>query len=135
MDMGSTRTSTNTAKEPARYWVFTAPASDWSPPGCLPKDITCLMGQKEIGGNTGYEHWQCVVAFAKPMRRAGVKKILGINSFCEPSNSSAAWAYVEKDDTAIPDTRFQLGTKPIKRNSKQDWDSAFEKAKKGEFLQ
>lgn len=52
----------------------------------------------------------------------------------ELSKSSAADAYVWKDDTAVVGTRFELGTRKLKRNSKHDWDAFWVAATTGKFL-
>jgi len=39
--------------------------------------------------------------------------------------------YVWKDDTAIADTRFELGTLAKNRNNKRDWQSIWDSAKSG----
>lgn len=49
----------------------------------------------------------------------------------EPTRSSAANEYVWKEDTAIPNTRFELGSLAFKRNSPTDWDSVWSAAKSG----
>lgn len=41
-----------------RYWLLTIPANDWTRPESLHTNIQYIRGQREVGGNTGYEHWQ-----------------------------------------------------------------------------
>ena len=45
----------------------------------------------------------------------GSKKKFGSGTHWEPTRSSAANAYVWKDETAVPGTRFELGKKPLNR--------------------
>ena len=51
-----------------------------------------------------------------------------------PCPSEAAVAYVWKDDTAVPNTRFELGSKPVHRGDPKDWDAIFESAAKGDLM-
>jgi len=40
-------------------------------------------------------------------------------------------AYVWKDDTAVPNTRFELGQLALNRNNKRDWQQIWDAAKRG----
>ena len=51
----------------------------------------------------------------------------------ELSRSTAADAYVWKDDTSVQGTRFELGSKPFRRNSDVDWERIKISAKSGEL--
>jgi len=84
--------------------------------------IPYARGQRELGGSTGYEHWQLVVYFGRSVRLSAIKKIFGSNSHWELTRSSAADEYVWKDDTAVVDTRFEHGSKPMQRSSSTDWE-------------
>jgi len=95
----------------ARYWLLSIPASDWSVPSELSPAIAWLRGQREIGGETGYEHWQLFVAFRKKIRRGGVKSYFTNSTHAEPTRSEAAEDYVFKEDTAVAGTRFELGNR------------------------
>lgn len=112
------------------FWLLTIPQHDFLP--YLPPDCQWIAGQLECGNNTGYLHWQIVVAFASKKSLAGVKSCFGPTCHAELSRSDAVNAYVQKDDTAVPNTRFDLGTKPIRRNSKTDWESVWTAAKNGD---
>lgn len=115
----------------ARYWLLTIPAHaflPWCPPG-----VAYIRGQLERGGSgTEYLHWQLMVTFARDVRLSTVRDTFGA-FHAEPTRSAAAESYVWKDDTAISNTRFELGTKPFKRNSKRDWDQIWDLAKSGDF--
>lgn len=124
----------------ARYWILTINDSDtgesWAPPAALSdsySNIIWLRGQKEIGANAGREHWQLFVAFKKKCRLSAVKTVFGDRTHAEPSRSEAAEQYVFKDDTAIPDTRFELGAKAFNRASKTDWTLAKKMAKENKI--
>lgn len=112
-----------------RYWILTIPHHAYLPylnPAC-----NWVKGQLEEGGRTGFRHWQLVVAFKRSVRLSGVKAVFGPAAHAEPTRSEAAADYVWKDDTAIPNTRFELGKKPLKRNNKEDWGVILDSAKRG----
>lgn len=122
----------------ARYWLITINDSNngtsWSPPATLDglySGVQWLTGQKEIGSETGRPHWQLFVSFKRAVRLAALRKCFGAGIHAEPSRSAAAEEYVQKDDTAVPGTRFSLGEKAFCRNSKTDWALAKAKAKQG----
>jgi len=124
----------------ARYWLLTLNDDDsgtsWSPPTALDgqySDCNWIRGQKEIGANTSRPHWQLFVAFRKKFRLAAVKRIFGNRVHAEPSRSTAAEEYVFKDDTAVANTRFELGEKAFNRASKTDWALAKDRARAGDL--
>jgi len=106
----------------ARYWILTI-FGDWTPPSTLPPHIAYLGGQREQCSTTARLHWQCIAAYKRAVRLAKVKNDFGRESHAEPTRSSAAREYCFKDDTAIPDTRFSIGSYPVRRNDKTDWDN------------
>lgn len=113
--------------------MLTIPADSWGPP-VLPDACSYLRGQKEIGATSSYEHWQLVVYFRTKVSLQAVKR-----SFCstlhgELTRGPAAEEYVFKDDTAVVGTRFELGTKPVCRSSKTDWERVWTMAQSGQFL-
>lgn len=114
-----------------RYWLLTIPQHEFTP--YLPDNVGYLIGQLECGEHTGYVHWQLLAAFTRTTRLAGVKKIFGDTCHAELSRSTAANAYVQKDDTCIIGTRFELGQRPVRRNSNKDWDAVLSSAKTGKF--
>lgn len=114
-----------------RYWLLTIPQHDFLP--YLPPTIKYIKGQLECGTDTGYVHWQLLAAFERTTRLAGVKRIFGDSAHCELSRSAAADAYVHKDDTAIPETRFELGQRATRRNQSTDWDDVLTRAKSGQL--
>lgn len=117
----------------ARYWLLTLHQPEWQPPTELPNGMVWLRGQKEQGSNTGAIHWQLFAAYKRAVRLAALKKDFGTTVHAEPSRSEAAEQYVFKEDTAIPNTRFELGAKPLKRNSKTDWKAVKDLAIQGKL--
>jgi len=115
----------------ARYWILTIPHAYYTP--FLPRPVSFIRGQLERGNGTGYLHWQLLVAFSDQQRLAAVKRIFGDPIFAEPSRSDAADAYVWKEDTRVEGTQFELGLKPLKRNSALDWDRIRDSAKSGDL--
>jgi hypothetical protein len=93
----------------ARYWLLTIPQHEFVP--YLPVGIEYIKGQLEQGENTNYLHWQVIAYCKKKCSLFGIKKVFGESAHCEVSRSDAAEAYVWKDETAVPNTRFELGSK------------------------
>lgn len=118
--------------EQARYWLLTIPENDWQP-NELPSECVYIRGQKEIGADTGYRHWQILSIFKRSVRLAKVKAVFGQRCHAEPSKSSAANQYVWKEETRIEGTKFELGETPFNRNSKTDWERAKQLAKEGKL--
>lgn len=114
-----------------RIWLLTIPRDKWQPH--LPEGVAYIRGQAETGNATGYEHWQVLVYFGRTVRLSGVKRLFGQQSHCELSRSSAADAYVWKDETRIDGTQFEFGQRPIKRNSARDWADIKQKAIEGKL--
>lgn len=114
----------------ARFWLLTIRHADFVP--YLPPNVDYVRGQLERGAG-GFLHWQLVVHFARKLRIGGVKGIFGDSAHAEPTRSDAAREYVWKDDTAIDNTRFELGTIPFRRGVSQDWDAIRENAKRGRY--
>lgn len=117
----------------ARYWLLTLHEPTWNPPETLPEGMVWLRGQKEQGSQTGRIHWQLFAAYSRAVRLARIKKDFGRTVYAEPSRSEAAEQYVFKEDTAIANTRFELGSKPFKRNNKTDWKAVKDLAQAGKL--
>lgn len=117
----------------ARYWIVTIGVSTgWTP--SLNDPICYLKGQQEIGNDTGYHHYQVVVACSRRVTIRQLKDALGSRSaHCEPTRSEAANAYVFKDDTAVPNTRFEMGALQISRARRTDWDAVLGSAQRGDL--
>lgn len=108
--------------------MLTIPQEQYTP--YLPDACAYVKGQLEQGGTTGYLHWQLLVVFKRSVRLRAVRTCFG-SIHAELCRSSAADDYVWKEDTAVAGTRFELGRKPHRRNSKADWDAILAMAKGG----
>ena len=104
-----------------RYWICTIPHHLFAP--FLPAGIQWIRGQLEQGEDTGYLHWQLVLSFATKKTLVYLKSIIGDEAHCELTRSSAAIDYVWKDATRVPNTQFELGTRLLRRNNSNDWES------------
>lgn len=114
----------------ARYWICTIPRDEWEP--CLPTSASWCIGQPERG-ESGYLHWQVLVSFSSKKSRQQVKDAFGIQGmYAEPTRSTAAEAYVHKEDTRDGDP-FEFGSKCHNRSSGADWKRVKELAKSGEL--
>lgn len=116
------------------YWIITLKYQGNEDPAWrnrLPEQCNYLLGQREVGGKTGYEHWQMVVGFKRSLRKAAVKKIFGKEAHVELTISEKAEDYCQKGATKVEGTEFSLGKKPMKRNSKRDYEEIYELAKQG----
>lgn len=112
------------------FWILTIPHHEFTPypvPG-----TKWISGQLESGGESGYLHWQLVIALATKSSVAQVKSLFGSSCHAELTRSEAANEYVNKDDTYVEGTRFEFGVKPIRRNSRVDWESVWDAAKSGD---
>lgn len=118
--------------------MLTIPFNDWSVPANLPQesDLLWIKGQQEIGtSTTNYRHWQIIVGFSKKKTLAQVKESFCDTAHCEVTRSKAADSYVWKEESAVPGTRFELGSKPLRRNDDRDWKAIWDNAKSGDFEQ
>lgn len=126
----------------ARYWAITTAtrhADDdgtiirWEPSADLIKGpITYVKGQREIGGQQQYDHWQWFVYCKNRIRFQTLKELLPNWSHIEKSNSAAYEDYVWKDDTAVPGSRFEFGERK-ETCKKDDWDAIKLDAMNGNF--
>lgn len=116
------------------FWLLTipfVPNPSWKE--SLPLGVAWIRGQEEKGQETGFHHYQVFTAFEKKVSLAGVKKTFG-TCHAELSRSEKAQDYVWKEESRVPDSQFELGAKPIRRNSKTDWESVWESAKSGDLV-
>lgn len=114
-----------------KYWMLTIPFDDWERPNELPEGVQQIRGQGETGTG-GFRHWQLAITMRRKSRLRTIKSIFGTTAHCELSRSEAARGYVWKEETRIPDTQFEIGTLPHRRNSVEDWESVWELAKRGD---
>lgn len=120
------------ANNQGRYWIGTIHSEHgtWTPPTQLPNNVVWLRGQQERGTESGTLHWQLFAAFDKKVRLATVKSTIG-NGHWELSRSTAAEEYVFKEDTAVPNTRFELGKKKFNPSVSTDWAKLRDLAQSG----
>lgn len=128
--------ASRTTRRQGIFWLLTIPCPntlcEGFEEGKLCDGLAWVKGQKERGSQTGYEHYQLVAAFTKKVSLSGVVGMFGRGTHGELSRSEAANEYVGKEETRIG-TTFELGAKPIRRNSKTDWDSVWTAAKSGDL--
>lgn len=116
----------------ARYWLLTIPFDKHPIQPSTKDDLVYIKGQQERGA-TGYHHWQLLAVFSKKLRTSAVKRYFCREAHCEPSRSEAANEYVWKEDTRVEGTQFEIGSLPLHRNNKNDWDKIYEDAKSGDI--
>lgn len=119
------------ASTQGRFWLLTIPQHCFIPypvPGC-----EWIRGQLERGSNTGFLHWQVFVCCERKRRIRWIKDTFGVGIHAELSRSSSAEEYVWKEDTRVSNTQFEFGQKPLKRNSRADWERVWTLAKSGDF--
>ena len=68
---------------------------------------------------------------SKKVTLAQLKRCFCTQAHVELTRSQAAEEYVWKEETRIPDSQFELGDRPIRRNVKEDWDKILASAKRG----
>lgn len=112
--------------------MCTIPFDAWQPPTDIPDGLQFLSGQGEIGAS-GFRHWQVICAFNRKRTLTSAKTFFPAETHLEFTRSSAARDYVQKEETRIPGTQFELGEYPHRRNNKEDWKVVLEKAKSGNF--
>jgi len=119
------------------FWLLTVPAPcsvcERLSTGILPNCLVWVKGQLECGSESGYLHYQVVVAFSKKESLASVTRLFGPGIHAELTRSEAACAYVHKEETraGVP---FEHGVKPINRSSKIDWESVWAAAITNDIL-
>lgn len=103
--------------------------------GELPAGVVWIKGQLELGDVGQYLHWQFVIALKQKASLAALKGILGGGCrgvHAELSRSESANEYVCKEETRSRGP-WEFGAKPIRRNSKIDWDSVWSAAVAGDL--
>lgn len=114
----------------ARYWLGTL--YEWTVPTDIADPLVWLRGQQERCPTTGRLHHQVIAGFKKPQRLASVKSKVGVGHW-EITRSQSADNYVWKEETRVEGSQFELGSKPIRRNSEHDWGKVLELAKEGKI--
>lgn len=95
------------------------------------KNVRYLSGQLEKGASGNY-HYQIFINFKSNSRLAAIQKVDKHLHGVHVHVNNGADDYCMKPDTRVLGP-FEFGTKPVKRNSKTDWNFVFECAKKGDF--
>jgi len=113
-----------------RWWIATIPREDWTP--ALPPGCDYLRGQPELGEG-GFSHWQVVCHWGRKSTLTSVKRSFCSTAHLEPTRSSAALAYVWKEESRDGEP-FEFGTKPLDRTSSADWDAIWDSATRGDLL-
>jgi len=122
------------------YWIVTLSVMDASAASFTPRRLftenDCVLwvyGQEEVGEG-GFNHYQFVFSLESKMRLPAVKKLFGsCNPHLELTRSKHADAYCRKEETKVPESEFEYGSRAKKVNSKTDWDREFELAKYRDF--
>lgn len=117
-----------------RYWIVTLSCAVHPEQPTLHDTFAYMCGQKEIGQG-GFEHWQFIVNTKSVRTRNQVKAAIDPTCHVELTRSSAADTYVLKDDTAVPETRFELGERVFNRSKKTDWAQVKQHAIEGRLDQ
>lgn len=111
------------------WWILTIPHANYTE--YLPPQCDYIRGQLELG-DTGYLHWQLVCHTIKKIREPALVKIFG-PYHVEPTRSAEALNYVWKEQTRVAGTSFELGRRPMQRNSDKDWETVRNFAKCGQL--
>lgn len=93
------------------------------------KQIKHLVFQGETCPTTGRKHLQGHIIFHNPKELKHVKKFLGDNTaHLEPMRGTPeqSLAYCTKDDTCIPNTRFEYGELPVGQGTRTDLQQCIE---------
>jgi len=118
------------SKQQGLYWIGTLAHHTYVPwPQC---QLAWQRGQLELS-ESGYLHWQLVIALSKKGTLAVLKRIFGDQGHWELAKSRAAGDYCWKEETRVPGTQFEFGSRPICVSSKLDWDDIWSAAQDGSF--
>lgn len=90
-----------------------------------------MCGQLEKG-DSGTLHFQFYLHFKLSTWFSSLKKLHSKVHFVNVQKDNGADLYCMKEESRV-EGPFEFGEKPIKRNSKTDWDSVFLNAKRGNF--
>lgn len=119
----------------AKFWLGTifSPHPAFPISEC-PPGVSYIKGQTETCPTTGREHYQLVVCLSSRGTLATVKRLFGGNAgHWERSRSTAANAYVWKEETSVDGTRFEFGTISVNPSKAEDWEAIWSLAKSGDI--
>lgn len=116
-----------------RWWLLTIPHHHFTP--FLPDGCQYIKGQLERGEETGYLHWQILCTFPKKVSIRGVQSVFGEQMHAELTISQeGSQDYVWKDESCVhPSTRFELGQRKHRNNSRHDWEAIRTAAVQGDI--
>lgn len=113
--------------------MLTIPHHGFTP--YLPKQVCWIKGQLEIGtGGTNFLHWQIIVLFRRKQSLCAVRECFGPFHAGVVIYEEAATDYVWKEESSVPGTRFELGERPFRRNSSEDWERIWHYATLNDLL-
>lgn len=114
------------------FWALTVPDSLGIKFTKLPPGVVWIRGQQERG-ESGYLHQQVICALESKQSLPGISRMF---PGCHAELTRSGWAdkYVWKSASAIADTQFEFGAKPILRSSKTDWEAVWTAAQIGDLL-
>ena len=93
---------------------------------------TYAVGQLEKGEETEHPHIQFFLNFKNKARISAITKV-NKRVHCEKVVvNNGADTYCMKEETRV-DGPIEFGEKPVKRNSKTDWEAVWQKAKEGKL--
>lgn len=98
------------------------------------EEIHYMRGQQEMGTINNFLHWQIIVYFKKKITCPKCKSFFPSSTHVEPTRSKAAKNYVWKEETSIPNTKFELGEMSLQRNEPTDWARVRRSSIDGDFV-
>lgn len=118
-------------------WLCTLNNPDVTPHELLEEYYTKLKAVYVCGqlekGKEGTIHLQFFINLKKPGQRiSALIKIRKDGHYEKVRVNNGADDYCLKEDTRV-EGPWEFGTKPVKRNSKNDWEQVYQSAKQGDF--
>jgi hypothetical protein len=80
---------------------------------------------------TGYKHWQFVFHTARKVTLLRAKSYFPDFIHLEFTRSEAAVDYCWKEDTRVEGSQFERGARPVRQQSKVDWEEVWKHAENG----
>lgn len=116
-----------------RYWMATISyQSQWTP--TLPDGVAFLRGQLEEGEG-GFKHYQLFFITEQKASSSRCKVLFDTpTGHYELTRSEAAEKYVWKEETRVGE-QFEFGARPLRRNTKTDWEEVWKCATEGKLLE
>lgn len=90
-----------------------------------------LCGQLEKG-KSGNIHYQFFINFKQSVRPSKIQKVDKALHIEYVYRNNGADSYCLKEDTRV-DGPYEFGSKPVRRNSKEDWEEVWNLAKEGKL--